>query len=171
MKTVAEFAGMKFREVGEEDREQIERWINADPMHRFNLTPEHFLGELPDGARDPRPTCYALEDEKGAVFYVRISRAARVTIQFAPDNTRGARVRNANALTEGMALLESILERAGVEEWIFNTRHAPLRELALSRLGFVDSAHELVRAIAPAEPAEEEETVLQPQQLDAQEGA
>lgn len=171
MKTVAEFAGMKFREVGDQDRERLEQWINADPEHRMTMSPETFLGEMPDGEKDPRPTCLALEDEKGTVFYVRISRAARVTIQFAPNQTRGERLRNGTALTEGMALLESILERAGAEEWIFNTRNPRLKELAMSRMGFTESPRELVRSIVPAVQDSIEEVTMQPQQLDAQEGA
>jgi len=171
MKTVAEFAGMKFREVGEADREMLEAWIAADPEHRMTMFAETFLGQLPDGSPDPRPTCLALEDEKGVVFFVRISRAARVTIQFATDDSRGGRLRNATALTEGMALLESILERAGVEEWIFNTRSARLKELAKSRMGFEESPRELTRSIAPPAHEPMEEVTLQPQQLESQEGA
>lgn len=170
MKTVASFDGLKFRTVDESDRDQIERWLDADPHHRLSMHPEFFLGQDEQSNPDPRPTCYALEDENGTVFYVRISRAARVYIQFSDEGNRAQKVRNGRSLEKGMALLETLLAKAGVEQWIFNTTSPRLREMATTRLGFTDSTHELVREIPALKLDKGQEEALQPPQPGAGEG-
>lgn len=152
---VGEFDDLKLRTVSEaEDRKRLDEWIRADLYHNGIVTPDFFLGRIynADGdlVLDPRPSCYALDDEKGTVFYVRLSRASRVNIQFAPQPVvahQAQRDRVANSLIKGMAYLETALARAGAEEWIFETRSLPLRNLAMRQLGFRQSRNELVREI------------------------
>lgn len=157
---LGQFDGLKLREVSfDRDILQLASWISEDPAHQL-MRPAFFLGQLegPDGYMkpDPRPTCYALEDEFGTVFYIRIDRAARVNIQF--DSTLKKltdRARVARGLLKGMAFLEVLLARAQVSQWIFDTRAAGLANLAQSRLGFMPSPHELVRLI-PRLPDQDE---------------
>jgi hypothetical protein len=141
--TVAMFDGYALRMVTEADRAQLEDWIAADPCHAGVMKPEFFMGVEAELAPDPRATCYALEHDGHTLFYIRLTRAARVNIQFAP----GRPWLNAIALVKGMAFLEVGLARAGAEEWIFNTESSQLRGLAEKHMQFVRSPHELVRAI------------------------
>lgn len=155
MEYLAEFDGWKLRAVTEADREQLDAWIAADPAHVAKLEPDFFLGLEVNAqgqlAADPRATCYALEDETGTVFFIRLSRAARVNIQFPPARDLKIRAdaeRTALALVQGMAFLEVALGRAGVEEWIFSTESPKLQKLAVRALGFIASPREMVRAIS-----------------------
>lgn len=115
-------------------------------MHRGIYTPDFFMGG--QFSTDPRSTYLALEDEKGIIFYIRLSRASRVRIQFSPDDTKEQRRRNLQGLLHGMAFLEAQLGHKGVEEWIFETTNPELKAAAQQVLGFTESTHELVRAIA-----------------------
>jgi hypothetical protein len=103
------------------------------------LRPEFFI----DG--DPRVQTWMLENEHGPLFSIRMSRAARVHIQFPAGRQEQRHV--ALGLIKGMAFLEVMLERAGVSEWIFDTQSPPLQELAEKRLGFAPSPFEMVRLI------------------------
>jgi hypothetical protein len=157
-KYVAEFDGLKLRPVTEDDYARLEEWIAADPAHASLLEPDFFLGrevnQAGELAPDPRASCYALEDSEGTVFYIRLSRAARVHIQFAPEAQRkGKALETATALQRGMAFLEVGLSRAGAAEWIFSTESQGLKSVAKRLLGFSESKTEMVRPIVRlAEP-------------------
>ena len=150
MSIKATFNGLVLRDADAlADVTQLEEWINADETHKGIFVPADFLsGPL---GNDPRATCYALEDEQGVVFYLRLARAARVRIQFAPSAGQKARV--IRGLFHGMAFLESQLQHVGCEEWIFDTDSPNLKRLAERVLGFTESTHELVRPIAAAKEA------------------
>ncbi len=157
MHIYGKFDGYTLREVTEKvDRARLEEWIERDQAHAGILEPGFFLGLMRDIRGrlipDPRPSCYALEDAQGTMFYIRLARAARVSIQFAtePASPR-ERLRIAKALLKGMAFLEVGLERARVEQWIFNSKSPSLRTLGEMRLGFHKSPFELVRDIPPLE--------------------
>lgn len=147
----AKFGSWTLRSVNEEqDYPLLEAWINEDPHHRISMNPEFFLGQrLAAGnwVPDPRPGCYAIEDERGVVMFIRLSRAARVHIQFMPMTGMLPRTRTAAALLNGMRFLQVGLARAGAEEWIFSTEDPTLASLARMRLGFTASPHEWVKGI------------------------
>lgn len=152
-KVVAEFDDYSLREVSfNRDVLQLASWISEDE-HHAHLRPAFFLGQVEgeDGyvQPDPRPTCYALEDETGqVVFYIRLDKAARVNIQFDPTRqTLRDRARVGRGLLRGMAFLEVGLAKANVTQWIFDTRAQGLAAMAKTRLGFYESPHELVRLI------------------------
>jgi hypothetical protein len=150
MSTLAQFDGYTLRATDAlSDLEQLEKWIKADDTHRGIFEPWDFMSGIL--ASDPRPTCYALEDSEGVVFYIRISRAARVRMQFGPENGRKHRGRVMQGLLHGMSFLEAGLSEAGVEEWIFDTDSPKLKLLAERLLGFTESTHELVRSISRPE--------------------
>lgn len=148
---LGEFDGYILRTVTAEDRPALEAWIAADKRHSGLLDPEFFMGlatdEHGETSPDPRPTCCALEDKTGVVFFIRLSRASRVNIQFAPAQSTKSRKRAAMALLKGMAFLEVQLANAGAEEWIFETQDFELADMAYKRLGFVASPNEMVRII------------------------
>ena len=155
MEYLAEFHGYKLREVDERDYARLEEWIAADPYHASLFDPDYFLGREANGegemVADPRASCYALEDGQGTVFYIRLSRATRVNIQFPPVANHNQRKRVAMGLMQGMAYLEVALSRAGSEEWIFNSNAPQLRHLAENALSFKPSTNELVRTMAREE--------------------
>lgn len=144
MSELATFDGLTLRDADQiRDLEQVSNWIEKDDAHRAIFNPGFFLsGHL---AEDPRGTCYALEDGKGVLMYIRLSRAARVHIQFGPDTPK---LRVLRGLLHGMAFLETQLAQAGCEEWIFDTTSPSLKNIAKHALGFTESTHELVRGIA-----------------------
>jgi hypothetical protein len=158
----AKFGDFTLRSVDPQvDHALLEAWIDEDQYHRITMSPEFFLGQRPVGGGvwvpDPRPGCYAIEDEKGVVMFVRLSRAARVHIQFMPITGVLPRTRSAAALLNGMRFLQVGLARAGAEEWIFATENHSLAALAKMRLGFTASPHEWVKGIAPLDPAEQQQ--------------
>jgi hypothetical protein len=160
MSVLAKFEGYILREIEPRDREQVEAWLAADEEHREMFGPEFFMGQTKDGAADPRASIYVLEDKHRTLMFIRLSRAARVHIQFPPEDEtprKTQRRRTSTALLKGMAFLEVHLARAAAEEWIFNSESGPLRQMATSRLGFHVSRNELVRQIAlPVEQQREE---------------
>jgi hypothetical protein len=153
MNILAEFDGYKLRAADSvADLETLYDWISRDEVHRDIFTPQFFLSGVLGG--DSRPSCYALEDENGAVFYIRLSRAARVRMQFPPGEDSKQKSRILRGLLHGMAFLETELKKVGCEEWIFDTANPALKKAAERLLGFTESTHELVRLIA--HPAEKE---------------
>lgn len=155
---LASFDGFILRPVTEQDYPALEEWIAKDPFHASMFEPDFFMGREVNSsgelAPDPRATCYALEDSEGTVFFIRMSRAARVQIQFPPEEKSRERRRIAKGLMKGMAFLEVALSRAGAEEWIFESESPRLRHLAEIALGFAESPHEMVRPITRLEALE-----------------
>lgn len=168
---LARFDGYMLREVSvDTDIRRLVDWISADPYHQ-HIKPEFFLGKLEDpkgyvAKSDPRPTCYAMEDEEGVIFYIRIDRAARVNIQFQPLDPKFilARGRVAKALLKGMAALELGFRQANVSEWVFESQAPDLRLMARTRLGFLESPHDLVRPIPILTAREPEEEPIEARQ-------
>ena len=143
---LAKFDGLTLRHADElTDVEILDGWIKADEVHRGIFSPLYFI-QGPMG-EDDRASCYAIEDEKGVVFYIRLSRATRVRMQFPPDGDHAQKGRIIRGLFKGMAFLENHLAHAGSEEWIFDTQSPNLKNLAERMLGFTESTHELVRGI------------------------
>ena len=162
MAIVGKFEGYRLRELEERDYEQLKVWIREDPAHAGILDPEFFMGQAigPSGQLEPdeRVSVFAVEDSKRTLFYVRLTRASRVQIQFPPDPpTDGGRDKFkalhrhrqqiTNALVKGMAFLEVGLERAGAMEWIFDSESDRLRNMVQKRMGFHPSPNEMVRVI------------------------
>lgn len=146
MSVLGKFNGLTLRYADElADVQNLEDWIKADDAHRDIFSPFYFV-HGPMG-EDDRASCYALEDEKGVVFYIRLSRVTRVRMQFPPEGGREQKARILRGLFHGMAFLENHLAHAGCDEWIFDTESPKLKSLAQRLLGFTESTHELVRGI------------------------
>lgn len=157
---LAQFEGYRLHTVGEHDRDLVETWINADAAHRGILEPDFFLGLLRNSQGDifpdERATVMVLSDRRRELMYIRLERASRVYIQFPPEPTTHRsqeqhrhRMVMANALMKGMGFLEVGLRKAGATEWIFDSQSSALRTLAVKRMGFQPSPHELRRPILP----------------------
>lgn len=164
---LGQFDGYRFRAIEEKDYARLEEWIAADLAHADTLDPEFFMGEAIDAnghlAPDPRVTALVLTDDEGTeLMYVRLTRASRVHIQFAPRvpgvrDLVKQREQLAKALVGGMAFLEVGLARAGCTEWIFESEAAQLRSMVEKRMGFAASPNEMVRIIPRLDaPAQEE---------------
>jgi len=79
----------KFRPVSEADRDEVSRWIEADPGHAGKMTADFFLhsGQF--------HSLFAANDDDGTVMYLRCEaegKKMRVHIQFGPDRKRIMRV-------------------------------------------------------------------------------
>jgi hypothetical protein len=153
MSDLAKLDGFTLREVSEVDRPMLNKWIKADPRHGEEADANYFLGLTPEGTPDPRPTCYAIEDQSGnPLLFIRLSKIARVRIQFQTSRTRTHKLQTAQALIKGMAYLETLMAQANVEEWIFDTENMELATFAITNLGFEASPDELKRGIKPPGP-------------------
>jgi hypothetical protein len=156
MTVLAKFDGYTLRSADTiADLEMLDTWIQKDDAHREVFDPGDFVCGV--FATDSRPGCYALEDGNGTVFFIRLSRAARVKIQFPPDTNSEQRNRNLRALLHGMAFLEVELSHSGCEEWIFDTDNQQLKKVAERILGFRESTVQMVKPIA--EPEKKRESV------------
>lgn len=169
---LGKFDGYSLRALGEEDYRRLDQWIAADPAHAGILDPEFFMGQAIDRsgelAADPRVTVCALDDDKGTLMYLRLTRASRVQIQFPPTpepegSREGFKHRReiVNALIRGMAFLEVALEHAGATEWIFESESPQLRAMVEKRMGFVSSPREMVRVIPRLSSGQAPDNLLQ----------
>ena len=140
---LVQFGDYSLRSVQEGDRPQLDDWIAKDEEHRGKFAADDFIDA------GSHILCYALADSQGEVLYIRLSRAARVRIQFGPESSKKERHRAAAGLLHGMAFLEAMLRQIGVEEWIFDTSNPELAAFATTRLGFTASTNELRRPIPP----------------------
>lgn len=147
-KPTVQFGEYTLRGVDEDDRRRIEDWIVQDQDHREQFTANDFIEDTRLGEDEPHALCYVLADRIGDVFFLRLSRAARVRIQFGPNLNKSERYRSARAMLHGMAFLEGMLQHLGVEEWIFDTANPELAAFATARLGFTASTNELKRPIS-----------------------
>lgn len=129
--------GLELREVRPEDHALLCAWIDADPHHRGKTLPSFF-----EAAKD----CFLLHDEHAPVFFLKLSRAVRLDVQFAP----GDRIRTRRGLHEGFPPLAAILAATGAEEVLFAADTELLARSMEKRMGFKRSPHELVRSLRKA---------------------
>jgi hypothetical protein len=145
------FDKYRLRKAEEADRAMCQKWINEDPDHAGCVTPDFFLKQ------EPGAEAYLMEDENGPLFFFKMSRAIRISIQFGPSATREERDRNAEALEVGFGWLLSQAQDAVVREMIFESTVVPLIRFCENRFGFKKAPDDLVCGIAPpkAPPAAE----------------
>jgi hypothetical protein len=80
--------------------------------------------------------CYVVESEGEIVFFFRVETAARMLMQFNPEDKPEIRLANMDALRTGMSWLAVAMGAIGVQEGIFDTRNPALKNFACKRLGF-----------------------------------
>jgi len=153
MSEAVKIGSYTLRPATERDRDLIAIWIEGDPDHRDWATPDFFLGKRPEdgeaAAGIPGRECFAVEDARGnTVFYVLMTRALRLHVQFGPDETTAQRERNADALREGFGWLERGAAGSGIWEILFSSTNDPLITFAKRRLRFNSSPNELRHKVA-----------------------
>ncbi len=106
---------IKIRKINENDPFLIEKWINMDSQHAGKSNVDFWLPQ-------DRTNCFVVEDEIGAIFYVRGENVLRLHIQFAPP-TETERTRN--ALNEFSLHIKSAA-KPNYRQIIFESTFAPL---------------------------------------------
>ena len=148
----------KLRPATEQDHALIAEMIEGDEDHRGRVDPAFFYE---DGAG---VDSYCLEDDKGAVFFLRITRTVRLDIQFQAPVSTEVKERTQRGLVHGFAWLKGVLAVRGIREAIFESRVPVLRRFCERRLGFLASSEEMVCKLPSIEAYEGPEIPLQRQQ-------
>lgn len=131
---------LHLRPVSEADHPMLEAWIEADPEHRGRSTVEFFSR--------PSDNCYVLMDTQGPVFFLKLTRAIRMDVQFAPGVEMRERTRH--GLHRGFEVLGELLAEKGFEEAIFESKNTLLMRSMEKRTGFRRSPGEMVCALGSA---------------------
>lgn len=128
---------MKYLEVTEEDIPRLGRWVAADPFHRSTIKPEFWVPPVDEkGVRVPGIKCMRVEDDNGAVFYLRLENCLRAYVQFPPE-AEIDKSRMGAALRRMFFFLGGGSKKAGYHEVIFDSKSDHL--IALFKLfGFED---------------------------------
>lgn len=112
---------LNHREVTEQDKEQLEKWVAADPAHCGLLTADFWIPTRDaDGNKTPGTKCFSVEDENGVAFYLRLDNVMRVYVQFPPDSERDSE-RIKKALEESFSTIAGNAHKLGYKEMIFNS--------------------------------------------------
>ena len=133
------FSGYTLRPAVRKDWRRAVQWTAADPDHAGKINPEFWLEQRPG------MDSVMVEDSQGPVFFFKtqllITKEKRITaqvfIQFMPRETVEDGNRTRQALTEGMAWLEPVLQQSGAEEIFFTSRQLKLIAFCQKRLGFI----------------------------------
>lgn len=100
MNTPFEFDGYKLRTATENDEPLARVWTREDEYHR-DIDPQFWL------EKDKGTETFVLEGADGEpLFFLRVDKAVRLRIQFAPGSGKEHRERMREALTRGLAFLD-----------------------------------------------------------------
>lgn len=112
---------LNHREVTEKDKEQLEKWVAADPDHSGLLTADFWIPPRDaEGNKIPGTKCMSVEDENGVAFYLRLDNVMRVYVQFPPDAERDSE-RIKKALEGSFLTIAGNAHKLGYKEMIFNS--------------------------------------------------
>lgn len=124
---------LNHRESNEQDREQLTKWIDADPAHKDLFATDFWLpSEDPEKKKGTK--CLAVEDENGVAFYIRLDNVMRAYVQFPPGEERDTE-RIKDALKNSFLFVASGAKRLGYKEMIFDSVSKPLIRF-FKRMGF-----------------------------------
>src|ERR1041384_7980464 len=118
---------MPARAFKSEDYPAFAAAMAKDPQHA-SLKPEEFV-------REPKTELMVWEDDKGPVFFFRVSRDIRIDIQFDPTVEKD---RTVEGIKDGLLWLENNV-RADFRGVVFDSIYRPLIAFAKRRLGFKES--------------------------------
>jgi hypothetical protein len=142
--SAAKIGRYSLRPVMERDRDLLAVWIEQDPDHRDRVDPDFFMRS------DQGKECFAVEDDHGhVVFYIKMTRALRLDVQFGSDEMIADRERNADAMREGFEWLRTGAAGSGIWEILFDSTNEPLVRFAERRLAFRKVPDELSYKVAP----------------------
>jgi hypothetical protein len=126
---------MKYPISSEQDRPQLKRWIDADSTHKDNTEPGFWIRPADEnGNPEEGIKCLRVEDDKGAVFYLRMENALRVYVQFPPEE-EVSKSRLASALRRALWFIGGGAKKAGYQEMLFDSK-SPSLTAFFNRLGF-----------------------------------
>jgi len=126
---------LRQRSVTEQDRTQLESWINADSDHAGRCTPEFWLpAEKPDGT-----IRVVMEDALGPALFVRGEKVLRLHIQFPPEKWR-----NAKSLIQFIPMIEADARKHGFTQIIWESTSKDLIKFT-ERFGYRRSQNEIVK--------------------------
>lgn len=112
---------MKYTPTSEKDLEQLDRWVELDPDHQKDIKGNFWLVPVDDNKKPvPGVVCLKVEDDIGAVFYIKLENAVRVYAQFPPE-TEVSSNRVSRALRHMFFFLGSGLKRTGYHEAFFDS--------------------------------------------------
>ena len=125
---------MEYRIPSEEvDLEQLKKWVEQDPFHRHSLTANHWLPAFDETGQPEKGVQHlAVCDEKGVVFYLRMSNVMRVEVQFPPA---GDEERVKKGLREAFSAVYVMAKKRGYKEMMFDSVSQHLIRF-FSKLGF-----------------------------------
>lgn len=123
---------MKIRKLNENDPFLIEKWIAMDPDHAGKSDVKFWLPQ-------DRTNCFVVEDEVGAIFYVRAENLLRLHVQFAPQ-TESARTKKT---LDEFAMHVKEAAKTTYRQIIFESTFAPLIRY-LEKRGYRASPNEMV---------------------------
>jgi hypothetical protein len=126
---------MKYPISSEQDLPQLKRWVDADPAHKNVIEPGFWIRPVSDGGvPEEGIQCLRVEDDKGAVFYLRMENAIRVYVQFPPEEEI-SKSRLSSALRRAMWFIGGGAKKAGYHEMMFDSK-SPSLVAFFERLGF-----------------------------------
>jgi hypothetical protein len=107
---------MRYRKTSAEDLARLNEWVAVDPAHKDVITGSFFA---PSG--DHKGVTYmTVEDEQGAVFYLRLENALRVYAQFPPGEEKN-NMRLTIALKHAFIFVSRWAEGNGYHEMLFDS--------------------------------------------------
>lgn len=128
---------MKYIETTQSDLPQCARWVELDPAHKGAIKGDFWLPPVDEkGDRIPGVKCVRVEDNTGAVFYLRLENVVRVYIQF-PPVPEVSQSRVASALRRMFFSLSKGAKKSGYHEAIFDSKSKDLISF-FKHFGFED---------------------------------
>lgn len=117
---------LTYRAPSEKDLPALTEWVSQDEFHR-HLKADHWIPKNEKGI-----VHLAVSDEKGVVFYLRMTNVMRVEVQFPPA---GEPLRVAKALKEAFSFVSLKAKALGYKQIMFESVSSHLISF-FSRLGF-----------------------------------
>lgn len=126
---------MKYPDSSAQDMPQLEKWVAADMVHNGTIEPSFWVRPLDEnGQPENGIKCFKVEDDNGAVFYVRLENTLRVYIQFPPEE-EVSKSRVASALRRMFWFVGGGSKKAGYQEAFFDST-SPQLVTFFKALGF-----------------------------------
>lgn len=112
---------MKYPTSSEQDLPQLKRWVDADPTHK-DTDPDFWIRPVDEnGKPEEGIKCLRVEDDMGAVFYLRMENALRVYVQFPPEE-EVSKSRLSSALRRAMWFIGGGAKKASYQEMLFDSK-------------------------------------------------
>lgn len=115
---------MNYRKTTADDLERLNRWIALDPAHKDVITGSFFVPQPADTEESKdanKGIAYVtVEDDDGAVFYLRLENCTRVYAQFPPDEEKNDH-RLTRALKHAFVFIAKKTKELGSHEMLFDS--------------------------------------------------